>query len=40
MAAAALPIGDDYEGDYDLDDDFEEDEQEDDCNFKYLSFKL
>jgi hypothetical protein len=34
MAAAALPIVDDYEGDYDIDDDFNEDEEEEsDCRY-------
>jgi hypothetical protein len=34
MAAAALPIGDEYEGDYDFDDDFDDDG--DDCNCRYF----
>lgn len=40
MAAAALPIVDDYEGDYDIDDDFNEDEEEEsDCRYWYLPQK-
>jgi hypothetical protein len=35
MAAAALPIVDDYEGDYDFDDDFDDE----DCDCRYLFFQ-
>jgi hypothetical protein len=33
MAAAALPMADDYEGDCDIDDDFNEDEEESNCRY-------
>ncbi len=35
MAAAALPIVDDYEGDYDFDDEFDDE----DCDCRYLFFQ-
>lgn len=37
MAAAALPMGDDYEGDCDFDDDFDDDE---DCNCRSVIYTI